>query len=505
LHDLNGDREADYYENVISAYETSPGGHDFIVGLDKDHQGRFYTASGKQGVLRLTPPDKVEVVATGLRNPNGIGVDMTGRFVSSSVQEGDWTPASAICEIEIGFNEGAHFGAGGPREGKSPTVPLLQLPRGEDNSSSGQVYLGGDAWPKLNGQGNLLHASFGTGSVWMVSRQKVDGVWQGAAQRVSGAMRSGAQHLRFNRKDGHLYVSGMQGWGSYTPDDGSLQRIRHVGGSPVLVGHEVRDNGVLLRFDAPLGAEAAQAGRHFAQAWNYLYGRAYGSPEYSIRHPSVAGHDVLKVTSAHLAEGGRQLFLEIPQLTVSSQVHLQVELGAGTTTAVFLSAHALGDPFKEFSGYRPIAKEAHGHVAAKSTKAQSVRWETEMCGPDPVVLKIQAGSALNYLQKELKAKAGRAVALTFENPDVMPHNWVLVKTGSEERVGMAAALMVSLPDGMERHYVPESPDVLVHTRILDPGKKTTIYFTAPKEPGRYPYLCSFPGHSQLMRGVLVVE
>jgi len=505
LHDLNGDREADYYENVISAYETSPGGHDFIVGLDKDHQGRFYTASGKQGVLRLTPPDKVEVLATGLRNPNGIGVDVAGQFVSSSVQEGDWTPASAICEIEVGFNEGAHFGAGGPREGKSPTVPLLQLPRGEDNSSSGQVYLGGDAWPKLNGQGNLLHASFGTGSVWMVSRQKVDGVWQGAAQRVSGAMRSGAQHLRFNRKDGHLYVSGMQGWGSYTPDDGSLQRIRHVGGSPVLVGHEVRDNGVLLRFDAPLGAEAAQAGRHFAQAWNYLYGRAYGSPEYSIRHPSVAGHDVLKVTSAHLAEGGRQLFLEIPQLTVSSQVHLQVELGAGTTTAVFLSAHALGDPFKEFSGYRPIAKEAHGHVAAKSTKAQSVRWETEMCGPDPVVLKIQAGSALNYLQKELKAKAGRAVALTFENPDVMPHNWVLVKTGSEERVGMAAALMVSLPDGMERHYVPESPDVLVHTRILDPGKKTTIYFTAPKEPGRYPYLCSFPGHSQLMRGVLVVE
>jgi azurin len=257
-----------------------------------------------------------------------------------------------------------------------------------------------------------------------------------------------------------------------------------------------------------LGAEAAQADRHFAQAWNYLYGRSYGSPEYSVRHPSVAGHDVLKVASAHLAEGGYQLFLEIPQLTVSSQVHLQVELGAGATTAVFLSAHALGEPFKDFSGYRAIAKQpAHvlAAAAAEAGKARPVRWETEMCGPDPVVLKIQAGSALNYLQKELKAKAGRAVALTFENPDVMPHNWVLVKTGSEERVGMAAALMVSLPDGMERHYVPESPDVLVHTRILDPGKKTTIYFTAPKEPGRYPYLCSFPGHSQLMRGVLVVE
>jgi azurin/sugar phosphate isomerase/epimerase len=505
LHDLNGDREADYYENVVSAYETSPGGHDFIVGLDRDSQGRFYTASGKQGVLRLTPPDKVEVLATGLRNPNGIGVDAAGRFVSSSVQEGDWTPASAICEIEVGFNEGAHFGGGGPREGKAPTVPLLQLPRGEDNSSSGQVYLGDDAWPKLSGQGNLLHASFGTGSVWVVSRQKVGGVWQGAAQRISGAMRSGAQHLRFNRKDGHLYVSGMQGWGSYTPDDGSLQRIRHVGGAPVLVGHEVRDNGVLLRFDAPLGADAAQAGRHFAQAWNYLYGRAYGSPEYSVRHPSVAGHDVLKVASAHLMEGGRQLFLEIPQLTVSSQVHLQVELGGGATTALFLSAHALGEPFKDFKGYQPIAKQAHGHAAVASQGARAVRWETELCGPDPVILKLQAGNALNYLQKELRAKAGRSVALTFENPDVMPHNWVLVRPGAEEKVGAAAALMVSLSDGADRHYVPDVPEVVAHTRLLDPGKSTTIYFTAPKVPGRYPYLCSFPGHAQLMRGVLIVE
>ena len=126
-----------------------------------------------------------------------------------------------------------------------------------------------------------------------------------------------------------------------------------------------------------------------------------------------------------------------------------------------------------------------------------------MCGPDPIVLKVQAGNALNYVQTELKAKAGRAVALTFENPDLMPHNWVLVRPGSEEKVGIAAALMVSMPDGLDRHYVPDSPDILVHTRLLDSGKSTTLYFTAPKEPGN-PYLYSFPGHAQLMRGVLMV-
>lgn len=34
LHDLNGDDEADFYECVTNAMQTSPGGHDFIVGLE---------------------------------------------------------------------------------------------------------------------------------------------------------------------------------------------------------------------------------------------------------------------------------------------------------------------------------------------------------------------------------------------------------------------------------------------------------------------------------------
>jgi len=502
LHDLNGDGEADFHECFFNRYVTSPGGHDFIVGLDRDDAGRYYVASGNQGLLRLTPPDKVDVLATGLRNPNGVGVSPDGRFVTSSVQEGDWTPSSAVCLVEAGFSEGSHFGWGGPKDGQAPTPPLLHLPRGEDNSSAGQVFLGAGRWPSLAGQGNLLHFSFGTGSAWTISRQKVGGVWQGATQRLTGAFRSGAQNGRFNPADGHLYVTGMQGWGSYTPDDGCLQRVRHVGGSPVLVGHEVRDNGVLLKFDSPVRAE--ERAKAFAQAWNYHYSRAYGSPEYSVRHPEAVAHDVLEVAGVHAEDGGRSLFVHLPQLLPCSQLHIRL----GADAEIFLSAHALGEPYKAFAGYRPVPKQpAHAHetAVAQAGKARPVRWETELCGPDPVVLKIRAGNALNYLQTELKAKAGRAVALTFENPDIMPHNWVLVKPGAEERIGSAAALMVSMPDGMDRHYVPDSADVLVHTRMLEPGKQTTIYFTAPKEPGRYPYLCSFPGHSQLMRGVLVVE
>jgi uncharacterized cupredoxin-like copper-binding protein len=42
------------------------------------------------------------------------------------------------------------------------------------------------------------------------------------------------------------------------------------------------------------------------------------------------------------------------------------------------------------------------------------------------------------------------------------------------------------------------------TKILNPGQKQTIVVTLKK--GRYPYLCTVPGHAQLgMKGTLVVR
>src|SRR5262249_53435813 len=69
LHDLNGDGETDYYECMSNAYRTSPAGHDFTCGLQRDAEGRFYTVSGKQGLLRISADGRsVEVLATGFRN-----------------------------------------------------------------------------------------------------------------------------------------------------------------------------------------------------------------------------------------------------------------------------------------------------------------------------------------------------------------------------------------------------------------------------------------------------
>jgi len=515
LHDLNGDDEADFHECVADGMATSDGGHDFIVGLERDAQGRLYTASGNQGLLRLTPGKPgAEVLATGLRNPNGIGLSPDGRFLTSSLQEGNWTPASAIVQVDLAAAGARHFGLGGPRDGKPIDLPLLQMPRGEDNSSAGQVFLGAGRWPGLAGpSGNLVHFSYGSASAWLVTRQLVDGVWQGAATRLGASMSSGAQQGRFHPRDGHLYVTGLTGWQTYTPDDGSLHRLRHTGGAPLPVAHAVHANGVRIDFDLPLEAAAAgRAAAHFAQCWNYREPTgAYGSPEFSVRHPGTPGHDPLAIRAAHVLEGGRGIFLEIPEITVANQVHLRVATSGSRAVDLFLTAHRLAPDFTAFPGYVARPKSAHeGHAATPPASGNTaamrpIPWESELCEQPTRPVLLRAGTGLQFETKELRARRGEWIALTFENPDGMSHNWLLARPGSADRVADLAGKLAGQADAHARHYAPDSDDVLVHTRVVDPGKSTLIRFQAPAEPGRYPYLCTLPGHAVLMRGELVVE
>ena len=75
LHDLNANGEADFYECVTNAYETSPGGHDFVTGLEVGPDGLWYFVSATQGVCRVAADGKsVDSLATGFRNANGLAV-----------------------------------------------------------------------------------------------------------------------------------------------------------------------------------------------------------------------------------------------------------------------------------------------------------------------------------------------------------------------------------------------------------------------------------------------
>jgi putative heme-binding domain-containing protein len=528
LHDLNGDGEADFYECFSKSYLTSPLGHDYVCGLQRDGAGRFYTASSKQGVLRVSADgQRAEVLATGFRNPDGLGLLPEGA-VTVPCSEGDWTPASMICMVkptqprpETAARTGPvpsgqsgtwgshllHYGYGGPQGGRPPELPFVYLPRGLDNSSGAQVFVTGERFGPLSGQ--LLHFSYGAASHFLVLWEEVDGHPQGAAVPLPGEFQSGAHRGKINPRDGQLYVSGMAGWGTYSVADGSFERVRYTGAPAQLpTAFHVHENGVRITFTLPLDRRlAADRKNHFVQAWNYRYGPAYGSPEFSPRHPGTPGHDPLTVAGSHVLGDARTLFLELPELQPVNQLHLHLRTGAGEAQEIFATAHRLGPPFTEFPGYRAAAKQiaAHPILTDLALRAERVPnpWRRKLAGAREITL--AAGKNLSFDTRELTARRGEPLRLTLVNPDVVPHNWLLVRPGSLERVGTLANKLVAEPDAAARQYVPRSDDILAYTDVVGPGESFAISFRAPSQPGRYPFLCAFPGHWMVMNGQMIVK
>jgi azurin len=101
-------------------------------------------------------------------------------------------------------------------------------------------------------------------------------------------------------------------------------------------------------------------------------------------------------------------------------------------------------------------------------------------------------------------KPGQRVRLTLTNPDEMQHNLVVVKPGALDAVGVLADALARTPDAAERNYIPPTPDVIASTKLVDPTQSFTLEFTAPRQTGDYPYICTFPGHWRMMQGTMKV-
>ena len=123
-------------------------------------------------------------------------------------------------------------------------------------------------------------------------------------------------------------------------------------------------------------------------------------------------------------------------------------------------------------------------------------------------VEVTANDQMKFSRVEIRAKAGERLSVTLVNQGTTPkfsmgHNWVLL--------GLAAnveTFLVAAAEAPTTEYVPAArrADVLATTKLLGPSERDTVTFAAPAAPGRYPFICSFPGHAQVgMRGVLIVE
>ena len=114
-------------------------------------------------------------------------------------------------------------------------------------------------------------------------------------------------------------------------------------------------------------------------------------------------------------------------------------------------------------------------------------------------------SKMAFNATRITVKAGHKYTFSFENPDHMLHNIVITKPGQGSVVGEMVDAMTTQPDAMARHFVPDTDLILFSTPQIPYGGKFEKEFTTPSEPGRYPFICTFPGHWRLMAGVMIVE
>jgi mono/diheme cytochrome c family protein len=362
LHDDNGDGEADYYENFCNLGPTSPGRHDYTTCLETDAAGNFYFLTALEGLVRVSPDGtRREILATGFRNPNGLGVG-PGPVITVAPQEGNWTPASNVAEVR----PGGYYGFGGPKLttdrplGYDP--PLCWIPRRQDNSSGGQVWVSGGKWGPFDGQ--MIHLSYGQCRMRLTLREEVrPGVVQGGTVGFSPFFASGVMRGRFSPHDGQLYVSGLKGWSCAAQQDGCLQRVRYTG-KPVDMPIRVQtmQNGVAISFSRPLDRSSAEDPGSFAlEQWNYRYSEKYGSADYKLSDPRSEGHDEVPVTSATLLQDGKTVFLEIPKFRPVMQLAIAYALrsndGASLRRTIYYTVNEVGkgrmDPAKLTRAKRP--------------------------------------------------------------------------------------------------------------------------------------------------------
>ena len=127
---------------------------------------------------------------------------------------------------------------------------------------------------------------------------------------------------------------------------------------------------------------------------------------------------------------------------------------------------------------------------------------------EPVKVTITGNDTMQFDLKSFEVESGQKIELTFKNIGKIPkiamgHNLVILKKGvsavafGQKAMVAGANATNALPDSVKG-------ETFVATKLLGPADSETINFTAP-EAGDYEYVCTFPGHCAMMRGVMKVK
>src|SRR5829696_2919425 len=345
LLDVNGDGEADRYENFSNVVIQSGESREYPLGLGAKPGGGFYVSIGgaldngpktspaimpgfragspHSGTVQEISADgrSIRTYATGLREPN-IGLHPRTGQIASSDQQGNFVPSTPVYLVREGGYYNVPATAHGADTSKN-SPPVVWIPHEVDASGAGEVWVTNN---RMGFDGDaLVHLSYARPGPFRVYVDSTRSGVQGAIVPLPGTFATPTLKGRVHPTDGQLYLAGFQIWQSNAKDVSSLTRLRYTGRPSTLpVAVRAGQQGILVRFASRLDANVARdASRYELQSWNYRRTSGYGSGHF--KRDGSAGHDRANVV-AHLAPDGRTLLLVVPQMQPVMQMQLDYDL-----------------------------------------------------------------------------------------------------------------------------------------------------------------------------------
>jgi len=320
LIDNDGDEIIDEFRTICNAWGTTGNFHEFAFGLVyKD--GFFYAAlataiqpGGKSTIpqnkdrgkfVKIGMDGSYEIIASGLRTPNGVGIGVDGEiFVADN--QGDWLPACKIMHMKKGAFYGSYsvdlYNIGKYVE----TPPVVWLPQGEIGNSASQPAIINDGPYR----GQMIHGDVTHGGLKRVFVEKIKDEYQGIVFPFSQGFGAGVNRICWG-PDGALYVGGIGSsgnWSQYEKKWFSLQKIKYTGKSTFeMLAVRAKANGFEIEFTEPVGNKYGNDPSYYdIQQWRYVPTMEYGGPKVDLENLAIA--------SVNFSADRKKVFLEISNM-----------------------------------------------------------------------------------------------------------------------------------------------------------------------------------------------
>ena len=367
VRDTQGLGEADVHELFSNAFAQTAETREYADGMKLAPDGSFIIAKGgiqmatigkDNGTVMRVSPDgtTATMLAYGLRSPF-VGVHPKTGLITASDQQGNYVPTTPLHIIRdqqfYGF-----LSSQLPKEKYPAPIadPLTWIPYPVNASGASQTWLVDAKMGPLNDA--LIHFGYYRPEIFCVRMNNRTARPQAAVFSVARDLEFSPLNGAVNPKDGMLYMTGFQIFGTTAKQLSGLARLRYTGAASTLP-REITpmDKGILLRFDVALdAAQATNAANFSVERWNYRRTYNYGSPHFKL--DGTKGQETMRPGGVYLSRDGKGLFVGIADMKPVMQMRvgwtLRMKNGKEFTQSGFFTPYELPVFNPSAEGFDPV-------------------------------------------------------------------------------------------------------------------------------------------------------